>query len=154
MLNPIPFILLNQPFNGKLCSCLGLYDLFNRQVSIEEGEAKARDLNVMFIETSAKAGFNIKVKRMYCAQQFCVWILKFGLNVPISLFRHCFGRLQQPCQEWKHFLQLSKRKWWMSIWSPTQMHHSLSHNLEDVPVDIQNWDLSLLFWKHFVCMLL
>lgn len=34
-----------------------------RQVSIEEGEAKARDLNVMFIETSAKAGFNIKVNR-------------------------------------------------------------------------------------------
>lgn len=35
-----------------------------RQVSIEEGEAKARELNVMFIETSAKAGFNIKVKSM------------------------------------------------------------------------------------------
>jgi uncharacterized protein YwlG (UPF0340 family) len=33
----------------------------DRQVSIEEGEAKARELNVMFIETSAKAGFNIKV---------------------------------------------------------------------------------------------
>jgi hypothetical protein len=32
-----------------------------RQVSIEDGEAKARELNVMFIETSAKAGFNIKV---------------------------------------------------------------------------------------------
>ena len=32
-----------------------------RQVSIEEGEAKAREFNVMFIETSAKAGFNIKV---------------------------------------------------------------------------------------------
>ncbi|OIW10869.1 hypothetical protein TanjilG_27815 [Lupinus angustifolius] len=31
-----------------------------RQVSIEEGEAKAHELNVMFIETSAKAGFNIK----------------------------------------------------------------------------------------------
>jgi len=31
-----------------------------RQVSIEEGDAKARDFNVMFIETSAKAGFNIK----------------------------------------------------------------------------------------------
>ncbi|KAM4072390.1 hypothetical protein ACB094_11G135200 [Castanea mollissima] len=30
------------------------------QVSIEEGEAKACDLNVMFTETSAKAGFNIK----------------------------------------------------------------------------------------------
>jgi hypothetical protein len=32
-----------------------------RQVSIEEGDAKARELGVMFIETSAKAGFNIKV---------------------------------------------------------------------------------------------
>ncbi|CAN1823433.1 Ras-related protein RABH1b [Linum perenne] len=32
-----------------------------RQVSVEEGESKAREVNVMFIETSAKAGFNIKV---------------------------------------------------------------------------------------------
>ena len=30
-------------------------------MSIEEAEAKARELSVMFIETSAKAGFNIKV---------------------------------------------------------------------------------------------
>jgi hypothetical protein len=34
---------------------------FDRQVSIEEGDAKAREFGVMFIETSAKAGFNIKV---------------------------------------------------------------------------------------------
>lgn len=34
-----------------------------RQVSIEEGDSKAREYNVMFIETSAKAGFNIKVRR-------------------------------------------------------------------------------------------
>jgi len=32
----------------------------NRTVSVEEGEAKAKELDVMFIETSAKAGFNIK----------------------------------------------------------------------------------------------
>ncbi|KAG6513815.1 hypothetical protein ZIOFF_024152 [Zingiber officinale] len=31
-----------------------------RQVSIEEGEGKAQELGVMFIKTSAKAGFNIK----------------------------------------------------------------------------------------------
>ena len=31
-----------------------------RQVSIEEGEAKAKELGVMFIETSAKAGYNVK----------------------------------------------------------------------------------------------
>ena len=31
-----------------------------RNVSIEEGEEKAKDDNIMFIETSAKAGHNIK----------------------------------------------------------------------------------------------
>jgi Ras-related protein Rab-6A len=31
-----------------------------RQVSIEEGDTKAREFGVLFIETSAKAGFNIK----------------------------------------------------------------------------------------------
>lgn len=46
-----------------------------RQVSTEEGERKAKELNVMFIETSAKAGYNVK---QVCAQliQFCLifWI--------------------------------------------------------------------------------
>ncbi|KAJ0099404.1 hypothetical protein Patl1_20218 [Pistacia atlantica] len=32
----------------------------NRQVSIAEGDGKACESGVMFIETSAKAGFNIK----------------------------------------------------------------------------------------------
>lgn len=31
-----------------------------RQVSCEDGERKAKELNVMFIETSAKAGYNVK----------------------------------------------------------------------------------------------
>lgn len=31
-----------------------------REVSTEEGECKAKELNVMFIETSAKAGYNVK----------------------------------------------------------------------------------------------
>eukprot|EP00051_Salpingoeca_urceolata_P002560 m.51203 g.51203 ORF g.51203 m.51203 type:complete len:207 (-) comp12207_c0_seq1:323-943(-) len=31
-----------------------------RQVSMEEGENLAKELNVMFIETSAKAGYNVK----------------------------------------------------------------------------------------------
>lgn len=34
------------------------------QVSTEEGERKARELNVMFIETSAKAGYNVKQVRL------------------------------------------------------------------------------------------
>lgn len=40
------------------------YNLTNkkilRQVTTEEGEQKAKELNVMFIETSAKAGHNVK----------------------------------------------------------------------------------------------
>ncbi|KAK8807351.1 hypothetical protein WA158_004110 [Blastocystis sp. Blastoise] len=32
----------------------------SRQVTIEEGEAKAKDQNVLFIETSAKCGYNIQ----------------------------------------------------------------------------------------------
>jgi len=35
--------------------------VFFSQVSIEEGDAKAKEFGVMFIETSSKAGFNIKV---------------------------------------------------------------------------------------------
>uniref|UniRef100_A0A8C4Q899 Ras-related protein Rab-6B n=1 Tax=Eptatretus burgeri TaxID=7764 RepID=A0A8C4Q899_EPTBU len=31
-----------------------------RQITMEEGEQRARELNVMFIETSAKTGYNVK----------------------------------------------------------------------------------------------
>ncbi|KAG7167149.1 Ras-related protein Rab6-like, partial [Homarus americanus] len=37
-----------------------------RQVSTEEGERKAKELNVMFIETSAKAGYNVKQDTPWC----------------------------------------------------------------------------------------
>jgi Ras-related protein Rab-6A len=39
-----------------------------RQVSTEEGERKAKELNVMFIETSAKAGYNVKQVTESCSQ--------------------------------------------------------------------------------------
>lgn len=35
-----------------------------RQVSTEDGDRKAKELNVMFIETSAKAGYNVKQVRL------------------------------------------------------------------------------------------
>ena len=39
----------------------------SRQVTTEEGERKAKELNVMFIETSAKAGYNVKqVGHTFC----------------------------------------------------------------------------------------
>ena len=33
---------------------------YYRQVTTEEGEEKAKEMEVMFIETSAKAGHNVK----------------------------------------------------------------------------------------------
>lgn len=36
-----------------------------RQVSTEDGDRKAKELNVMFIETSAKAGYNVKQVRQW-----------------------------------------------------------------------------------------
>ncbi|KAI1699769.1 ras family domain-containing protein [Ditylenchus destructor] len=42
-----------------------LADKRSEQVSTEEGEHKAKELNVMFIETSAKAGYN--VKQLWCS---------------------------------------------------------------------------------------
>lgn len=44
-----------------------------RAVSIEEGEAKAKEQDVMFIETSAKAGFNIKALFRKVASALPVW---------------------------------------------------------------------------------
>jgi Ras-related protein Rab-6A len=34
--------------------------VFRRQVTLEEANTKATDLNIMFMETSAKAGHNVK----------------------------------------------------------------------------------------------
>lgn len=46
------------------CVCVPNLFIHCRQVSIEEGERKAKELNVMFIETSAKAGYNVKQVRL------------------------------------------------------------------------------------------
>nr|CAI5864362.1 unnamed protein product [Callosobruchus analis] len=43
-----------------------------RQVNLEEGERKAKELNVMFIETSAKAGYNVKQVITYFNFVLCV----------------------------------------------------------------------------------
>jgi GTPase SAR1 family protein len=52
-----------------------------RQVSTEEGERKAKELNVMFIETSAKAGYNVKQVRT-----FILSITTFNNSLCIRLF--------------------------------------------------------------------
>ena len=55
-----------------------------RQVTTEDGERKAKELNVMFIETSAKAGYNVK------QVSFCLFYLI--LYVPTTIFQLCRDR--------------------------------------------------------------
>lgn len=68
-------------------------------MSIEEGDAKAREFNVMFIETSAKAGFNIKV---------CAHMSKEGqgsYSVTGALTKSAWRpEMQLPTKLWHHHL--------------------------------------------------
>ena len=63
-----------------------------RQVSMEEGERKAQELNVMFIETSAKAGYNVKQVGVHYLERHCC----HG-DFPFSYFEE----LQLLSQEWR-----------------------------------------------------
>lgn len=44
--------------NSSLCRLIAVH--IHRQVTLEEANAKATQLNIMFMETSAKAGHNVK----------------------------------------------------------------------------------------------
>lgn len=78
--------------------CLNTIFFSGRQVSTEEGERKAKELNVMFIETSAKAGYNVKqvtdqmltfsysLHDCFCAWQDSSWTLTCCISVLFSLF--------------------------------------------------------------------
>lgn len=56
---PVPFA-MSLPIS--VCSSLSPTFCFylSRQITTEEGEQRAKELNVMFIETSAKTGYNVK----------------------------------------------------------------------------------------------
>lgn len=77
-----------------------------RQVSTEEGERKAKELNVMFIETSAKAGYNvkqvvIKLNIYFISNLYGLIILrKHFLICNLIFFYSYLGVLQLPCQAW------------------------------------------------------
>lgn len=61
-----------------------------RQVSTEEGERKAKELNVMFIETSAKAGYNVKQVSTDFFWDRCFFIGQFSC---LQLFRRVAAAL-------------------------------------------------------------
>ena len=72
-----------------------------RQVTSEEGEKKAKELNVMFIETSAKSGFNVK--------QVCVLVhcpLSDAKLVFLLSLCSCSVEWLLPCLAWKRRLSV------------------------------------------------
>lgn len=57
-----------------------------RQVSTEEGERKAKELNVMFIETSAKAGYNVKQVSYRHFTVYLTAVVEVKLPFPVLQF--------------------------------------------------------------------
>jgi Ni2+-binding GTPase involved in maturation of urease and hydrogenase len=81
-----------------------------RQVSTEEGEQKAKELNVMFIETSAKAGHNVKqVKPLFfgCSILFSSFVYNF--NYSFYYFSKSYSdESPQLYRAWKTLLNKTK----------------------------------------------
>lgn len=85
-----PFVLLGGPLlsgcslhltQGLLSPELMSPFLLCRQITIEEGEQRAKELSVMFIETSAKTGYNVKQVGHTC----CRSLAPLGLRVHLWL---------------------------------------------------------------------
>lgn len=79
-----------------------------RQVSIEEGERKAKELNVMFIETSAKAGYNVKQVSVF---EWLSRALQHAAADPVSLSSDIFQNIPKESQSrniWVPQLQFSE----------------------------------------------
>lgn len=73
-----------------------LFASLSRQITTEEGEQRAKELNVMFIETSAKTGYNVKqvdqcfvLKRGNLYLLLCVCMLLLGVRVPSDICLYC-----------------------------------------------------------------
>lgn len=104
------------PHNQSIEISLSVY----RQITIEEGEQRAKELSVMFIETSAKTGYNVKQVSFSLmptkSQQdvssvcVCVWVWEQSAFVPVSRLRCSWssesGWLSAEVEETQNWRQL------------------------------------------------
>ena len=89
----------------RLYVCVVCPASHHRQITTEEGEQRAKELSVLFIETSAKTGYNVKqVERMAAAgarmrgfalspsqQQLVCWLLEHSrVGMGRMFTRGCF----------------------------------------------------------------
>lgn len=101
-----------------LCLCVWRrWRLVDRQITTEEGEQRAKEMNVLFIETSAKTGYNVKqVERVHLP---CVCVcfhscsslsfdrLLFHTRMRSSSFRHQPGGCGMAFQALCRLLQVA-----------------------------------------------
>lgn len=74
-----------------------LFASFSRQITTEEGEQRAKELNVMFIETSAKTGYNVKQvdhcsvlkSGKICISLLSMCMLLLGVHAPLDIWLLC-----------------------------------------------------------------
>ena len=124
---------------------------WNRQVSIEEGESKAKDLGVMFIKTSAKAGFNIEVcfRNINCPHVFGKIFIFLPVNDHHKLVStHCSVKLLLHFLESRHCHQRSRKTWLMWTWGPAmKIRPSLRFRLGNPVVSCCLWHLLLMIFE-------
>lgn len=84
---------------GHVCVPLGVcvcrLVAHRRQITTEEGEQRAKEMSVLFIETSAKAGYNVKQVESVCAcvRPQCLDQRRFhaGMRTEIRSMRGCLS---------------------------------------------------------------
>lgn len=73
--------------------CLSVVVCHHRQITTEEGEQRAKELNVLFIETSAKTGYNVKqVERSVCVTCAVLTLSSDSFSHMCACAYHCVER--------------------------------------------------------------
>lgn len=83
----------------------------HRQITTEEGEQRAKEMNVLFIETSAKTGYNVKqVERVHLFLCVCVHSAHALWSASISHTHECIKVEREMCgfvfQALSHLLEV------------------------------------------------
>lgn len=77
----------------RVCSFVGT----RRQITTEEGEQRAKEMNVLFIETSAKTGYNVKqveaAHACECASTALAALFRLTSVLHACVLDMCFKRL-------------------------------------------------------------
>lgn len=105
------WIFVLKQWSFEFCGCISEGFERCRQVSIEDGERKAKELKVMFIETSAKSSYNVKQvsEMLVFSVAVCAFIMVkiHFLTFMIILAYGIFTILFRITEHWKYKVRCS-----------------------------------------------